>query len=234
MAETYTVVSEATPTRARIRWGSIVKNVALITGVVLVGVAGAYLAYTASGPLIAYLSTVPYVGTAVTAIGTAIGAAADVAVAAGYWIAEQAASIFGSIGAALPAAAPEAAATAISPENLAMAQHGAGVLGGVVVLKTAYPAAMSHVTPIVEHVPVHHGVDDGGLAAQGHTVQTAAKISHHVVEDAPPRTQTRWLNRFASRAGNGAYADAVKSRQASFREQLTADRDALESALKER
>ncbi len=247
-----------TTRKVRISWGRVIKDVALIAGVIVVGIVIFQVAGPPAVAAFEYLNTVPVIGPAMAAIGTGIGVAADMAVAAGFWAWGQITTLGAWASTAASTSLQSGGFAALTPDAVAAAEPtvkiAAGAAAVVLANKTLLPVVTPHLANpiIVEHHPIA-GMEDGTASAlaahNSHSASTAAKISHHAVEE--PRVETSWRHRLAassayqqSLADGGSHADAiraahdglrssVKSRSSKFSEQLSADRAALDAALKD-
>lgn len=177
--------SRTSSTQHQLNWGGVLKGAAIVTGVVLVGVA----AYFLVAPMVtaAFTNTAlgAFANSVVATVGPALTWMGDVAVSSALYVAHFAESFAVALFGGAAGGAATGAATAASVGTLAAAPavgSASGAVVGGVAMAASVPLAKSMLatTPMVDTVhvssttaPVMTGLEDGGAAAN-HSANTAA------------------------------------------------------------
>ncbi|MDX2094724.1 MAG: hypothetical protein SFW64_02120 [Alphaproteobacteria bacterium] len=236
--------ASATP---RVNWGRIMKGVALVAAVALVGVVSYHLLFAAAAPLVGGISASPTLSGIAEGIGQAatwVGAKLLYAMqfSAGFLnsMLQAALSGLGLSGVAWTGAAATqqavaiagaGAATAVAAHVAAPHLHG---LADIPSDSTALPADTSTLV----------AAQTAQAAAHGSTAaHEFAHAAHHAAESAGEShsPQKGWSQQFANKAAFASHSEAVRASQGSkptlaaradsFSEQLNADRANLDQAL---
>ncbi len=227
------------PTKT-INWGGVLKGVAIVSAVVVAGVAGFYALNFAAGLFMPAL-----VGN--TTAGAIATGGLGVASTIGGWLGAGWATV-ASFVTSLPAAFVSAfgltgTITAAQTAGATSALGIAGATAGVAV--AAHPAinAFNHLH-FTNPMPDTSGATLGSMqATQAAHMHNAAHIAQHLAADHTVEQQqkTNWMDRFKGNAGFKSHAEAARAtatpagtitpRDASFAEQLKADTAKLNQEL---
>jgi hypothetical protein len=239
------------PTQRVINWGGVLKGVAIVAAVVVVGVV-AFSAFTA---LAGYATSAIAISPAASSVAVGVGNAAT-------WAGESLLYGINYIGGALGylgnSALGSLGLAGTQWGGAAATTHVIGVAGATAATAVAAHAAMPtiHGLQLGADVPVDappsndYALDNGLLATQGaqnsHIATHASALhevthaAHHAAETNNEHAEKSWSQKFANKATFASHSDAVRATQAakaipqpaaSFGEQLNADRANLDAAL---
>jgi hypothetical protein len=221
------------PTKT-INWGGVIKGVAIVSAVVVAGVAGFYALNFAAGFFMP-----AFIGNATAAGPLATGALGVASTIGGYLGAAWAA--VASFVTSLPAAFVSAfgltgTITAAQAASATTALSIAGATAGTVVV--AHPAinAFNQLQFTNSPMPDSSSALGATQAVQAAHMHNAAHITQHMAADhavEQQKPQTNWMDRFKSTAGFKSHAEAARAssstmggitpRDANFAKQVEAD-----------
>lgn len=244
VAETASVA----PAAPRVNWGRIMKGVALVAAVALVGVVSYHLLFAAAAPLATdavatstFGSIAEGISRAASWVGTALTTTVSYIAGALYGLLEMGLKAVGLSGVAWTGgpATQQALALAGGAVGTAVATHVAtphlhGLGTPPVDSSAALPA---DTTTLVATQTAAHS------AAHGSTLHDITHAAHHAAESAESSHdgQKNWRQQFANKSAFANHSEAVRASQGSkptlaaradsFSEQLNADRASLDQAL---
>jgi hypothetical protein len=222
--------------RDGIQWGGVIKGVAIVAAVALVGVAAFWLAHAAA---VAALG-VPQVAGAAQAVITATAPIANAATGVTSYLAGFLPHVPNIIGGffsnlfGMEAAATTATTlSAANSEAIANAVGGLGsgaALAGSAVL--AAPAIHHAMMPDTSHATAGHvaGMD---ASHSSHTTTNILKTSHVAAENSQEARAAERAAKLRAAQANRSWVDKARASRAEggFAEQLNADRARLDAAL---
>ena len=213
-----------------IRWGEVVKGVAIVAGVALVAVVAWHLAGAYGGPLLTQLNNIPIVGQFFHLVAVGAQHALDLAA----YAAQEGIKLLGQGIQALSGWLGGHGISILGAHEVATATKGAqalaaGAAGAVVAIPAAKAMAGLHVADASTALKVAHGAtEEPGVRPRA---EWAARVGASVAYNrglAEGKSHAE-----ATQIAHDTLAQRLKSRNSSHAQQVKADREAIEAALAE-